>query len=322
VDVRKVGLMLAETREASFSDPGWLFELKYDGYRILAAREEGHGVLLFRRGAEATHVFPEVAQALSALPFGDLVLDGEVVILEDDGRPSFQKLQRRALLTRGVDTAAAAVALPASFYAFDLLGFEDFDVRGLPLVERKRLLREVTPRTGPIRFSDHVFEHGVELYEEVRTRGLEGIVAKRAHSPYRAGRSPAWFKIRVDRADDFVIVGLSAPRGGRSSFGALHLGVSDGGGLVYAGSVGSGFSQEDLARISALLLPHRVAEPPCAGAPGGAGHTWVQPRVLCEVRYKEWSEGHLRHPVFLRLRDDKPVGDGAALPRPGKGPHP
>jgi bifunctional non-homologous end joining protein LigD len=318
VRAQDVGLMLAETREKPFSDKGWLFELKYDGYRVLAAREPGRNVLRYRRGADAASIFPEVTQALSALPFGDLVMDGEVVILEADGKPSFQKLQRRALLSRPTDIARAAVRLPASFYAFDLLGFEDFDLRSLPLEERKALLRKVVPRAGPLRFSDHVGEHGVELFEEIRKRGLEGLVAKKADGPYRPGRSSLWLKIRLDRTDDFVIVGLSPPRRSRAGFGALHIAKSDGAELVYAGKVGSGFSESDLARIRELLEPHRTAAPTFQGAPSATDDQWVEPRLLCEVRYKEWArEGHLRHPVFLRLREDKPIED---LPVPPETP--
>jgi bifunctional non-homologous end joining protein LigD len=318
-----VGLMLAETREKPFSDPGWLFELKYDGYRLLAGRKaNGGGLLLFRRGSEATETFPEVARALSCLPFENLVMDGEVVVLEDDGRPSFQKLQRRALLSRPSDIARAAVALPACFYAFDLLGFEGFDLRGLPLSERKSFLRRIVPQAGPLRFSDHVLEHGLALFEEVRKRGIEGIVAKKANASYRGGRSPLWLKIRLDRTDDFVIVGLSAARKSRAGFGALHIAISDGAELVYAGRVGSGFSESDLGRISDLLESHRRPTPPCKGAPSAPGDIWVDPSLLCEVRYKEWTrEGHLRHPVFMRLREDKAVEEALpAAPEPSREP--
>lgn len=312
-----VELMLAETREGAFSDPGWLFELKYDGYRLLAARENDEAHLLYRRGSDATAIFPEMARALSCLPFGDLVIDGEVVVLEDDGRPSFQKLQRRSLLSRPLDVARAAVALPASLYAFDLLGFEGFDLRNLPLVKRKEFLRRIIPGAGPLRFSDHVQGRGLELLEEVRKRGLEGIVAKNAQGAYRGGRSASWLKIRLDSTDDFVIVGWSPARGARSGFGALHLAKSDGVELVYAGRVGSGFSESDLTQLHELLEPWKRPSPPCKGAPKGAGHTWVEPRMQCEVRYKEWTrERNLRQPVFLRLREDKPLD----LPVPSETP--
>jgi bifunctional non-homologous end joining protein LigD len=313
--------MLAEIRDEPFSDPEFLFELKYDGYRVLAARRQGEGLLLFRRGAEATAVFPELARAMTALPFDDVVLDGEVVVLEEDGRPSFQRLQQRGLLRRPLDIAQASASLPVSYYAFDLLGVEGHDLRPLPLLERKGLLRKVVPAEGRIRFSDHVPERGLDLFEHVRRLGLEGIVAKRAASPYQAGRSREWQKIRLDRTEDFVIVGLIARRGGGSGFGALHLALSDGTDLVYAGRVGSGFSEADVDEIQELLAGHHRGTPPCRLAPKDPECEWVEPRLLCEVRYKERTqEAQLRHPVFLRLREDKPLSDALPPSRPASPP--
>ncbi|MBI3932541.1 MAG: DNA ligase D [Acidobacteria bacterium] len=308
VDAPKVGLMLAETAERPFDRPGWIFELKYDGFRVLAAREDGEARLLYRRGSDSTSVFPEVARALRGLPFEGIVLDGEVVVLDEGARPSFERLQKRALLQRGSDIARAAVELPATLYVFDLLAFEDFDLRPLPLVGRKEVLRRILPRAGPLRFADHVEEGGEALYAQVERLRLEGIMAKKADAPYRAGRSPHWLKLRVDRTGDFVVVGTSPAQGTRTAFGALHVGAYEGGRLVYAGKVGSGFGEEDLVRIEALLASDRRKAPPCAGpVPAGRGHVWVEPRHVCEVRYKEWTrEGLLRQPVFLRLRDDKP----------------
>lgn len=307
VDAAKVQLMLAETRDRPFSEPGWLFELKYDGYRVLAARQHEDARLYYRRGSDATSIFPEIARAVKGLPFEGLVLDGELVVLDDEARPSFQRLQRRGLLQRATDIARAAVELPATLYVFDLLGFEDFDLRPLPLEVRKELLRRVLPRTGPLRFTDHIREHGGAFYDEVRRMRLEGIVAKRVDSAYRGGRSPHWLKLRVDRSDDFVIVGMSPPEGMRTGFGALHVAIHEGDDLVYAGRVGSGFSEQQLREIEAMLLPGTRADPPCGGAvPRGKGHVWVEPRYVCEVRYKELTDDHLlRQPVFLRLRDDK-----------------
>jgi bifunctional non-homologous end joining protein LigD len=310
--------MLAEIRESPFSAPGWLFELKYDGFRLVAARERGQARLVYRRGADSTAVFPEIAQAVGKLPYDGVVLDGEVVVLDDDSRPVFQKLQQRALLQRSTDIARATLDLPATYYAFDLLGFEGFDLRPLPLVERKALLRRILPHAGPIRFCDHVEEHGEALYEEVRRRGLEGLVAKKADGPYRAGRSSEWLKIRVDRTREFVIVGFTHPEGNRTGFGALHLGEYEDGALVYAGRAGSGFGARQLVELRATLDGMIVPRPPCGGpVPKGAGHSWVAPRLVCEVRYKEWTrEQLLRQPVFLRLRDDKTPHDcvrGAAV---------
>jgi bifunctional non-homologous end joining protein LigD len=305
---RKVGLMLAETAERPFSKPGWIFELKYDGYRVLAAREDGEPLLLYRRGLDSTATFPEVARALKGLPYEKLVLDGEVVVLDEEARPSFERLQKRALRERATDIARASVELPATFYAFDLLGFEDFDLRPLPLLTRKALLRKVLPRAGPLRFADHIEVQGEAFYREVERLRLEGMVAKKADAPYRAGRSPHWLKLRLARTGDFVVVGASPGQGQRTGFGALHLGIYEGERLVYAGKVGSGFSEADLLEIPKILEPLRGAKPACEGAvPTGKGHVWVEPRLVCEVRYKEvTAEGLLRQPVFLRLRDDKP----------------
>jgi len=307
VDASQLELMLAETRESPFSAPGWLFELKYDGYRLLAEHAAGSARLFYRRGSESTALFPEIARAVSGLPFQHLVLDGEVVVLDETARPRFQLLQQRALLQRASDIARASAVLPAMLYAFDLLGFEDFDLRPLPLVERKRLLRELLPRHGPVRFADHIEEQGEAFYREAARLRLEGLMAKRADSPYRGGRSPQWLKLRVDLSDDFVVVGMSPPEGRRTGFGALHVGTHIDGRLVYAGRVGSGFGEKQLRETAERLSKLRRKTPPCLGdVPKGKQHTWVEPREVVEVRYKEWTQDHLlRQPVFLRFRPDK-----------------
>jgi bifunctional non-homologous end joining protein LigD len=298
--------MLAEAAAEPFSDPGWLFELKYDGYRALARREGARAVLRYRSGDDATALFPEVAKALEMLP-ADAVLDGELVVLAPDGRPSFQALQQRAQLRGRDDVRRAAVERPATLFAFDLLALADLDLRPLPLADRKRVLAGLVPRLGPVRYADHVVGRGEDLYREVQARGLEGIVAKRGDAPYRAGRSAAWRKIRVERTGDFAVVGFTRPRGARTAFGALLLAVREGGGWRYAGSVGAGFDERLLGSLHARLAPDARRTPPCSGpVPRGGGNTWVEPRVVVEVRFKEWTaDGLLRHPVFLRLRDDK-----------------
>ena len=195
----RVKVMLAQLRPEPFSRKNWLFELKYDGYRVVAGREETASAtkpevrLFYRSGREATAVFPDVAKYLSRLPYS-LVLDGEVVVLDETGKPSFQLLQKRALLTRRRDIQRSTVPYPATYFAFDLLGFEGHDLRGLPLIERKRLLRAALPPSGPIRYADHIEERGEAMYEQVRQMGLEGVVGKDAASPYRGGRSPKWIK--------------------------------------------------------------------------------------------------------------------------------
>ncbi len=321
VRASEVQPMLAEVQPRPFSDPAWLFELKYDGFRAVAGREDGRAVIHYRRGSEATRVHPDLASALRALPAEQVVLDGEIVVLDESGRPSFQRLQKRALLTAPRDLERAMQELPATLFCFDLLGFDDFDLRPLPLAERKRLLRLLLPDLGPLRYVDHVEARGEEMFRGVRELGLEGVMAKRADSPYRSGRSRDWIKIRADRTADFVVVGFSPPEGSRTGFGSLHLAYAAGGGFVYVGRAGSGFRESELRALREELERDRVAKPPCTGPlPTGRGHSWVAPRRVVEVRYREITEdGLLRAPVFLRFRDDKLPAD---CERPGAAPAP
>jgi bifunctional non-homologous end joining protein LigD len=301
-----VRLMLAESRDQPFSAPEWLFELKLDGYRALAVRDAG-AQLLSRNGNDLSLCFPEIIQALRALPFERLVLDGELVALDDSGRPSFQRLQQRAQLRRSLDIRHASVESPVTYFAFDLLGLYDFDLRPLPLAERKTLLSRVVPGAGMVRSLDHFTAEGEILYQQVRKLGLEGIVGKRLDSPYKPGRTPAWVKIRTRRSEEFVVVGFSSPKGSRSGFGALYLGTFQEGQLIYSGRAGSGFTEQQLATVRATLDALRRSDPPCSGnLPQEHGATWVEPRLVCEVEFTEWTEeGLLRQPVFLRFRDDK-----------------
>ena len=306
VRAESVRVMLAEQRDQPFTAPGWLFELKLDGYRALAARD-GEPRLLSRNGNDLTACFPEVAQALKALPFGRLLLDGELVAVDADGRPSFQRLQQRAQLKRPLDIRHAAVENPVTFYAFDLLAFEGYDLRSLPLFQRKALLGKVVPSAGVIRFLDHFEQDGDILYQHVQKLKLEGILAKRADSQYKAGRTPLWLKIRTRRTEDFVVVGFTAPKGGRSGIGALLLGSYRNGQLIYSGRAGSGFTDKQLLEVRKSLEILRVGQAACAGpVPQDRVAVWVTPKLVCEVEYTEWTEeGLLRQPVFLRFRDDK-----------------
>ena len=299
-----VELMLA-TMGPPFRREGWIFELKYDGFRLLAGNEAGRPRLRYRGGSEATAAFPEVAAALGTLP-RDLVLDGELVVVDESGRTHFQRMQKRLMLRRPREVArAASGGLGATLFAFDLLGLEGYDLRALPLRERKGLLRGLLPRGrgGAVRYVDHVEGEGLALYDEVRKLDLEGMVAKRASAPYSGGRSSDWIKVPVVRTAEFVVVGFTRP--GLGMEGGLHLAARERGGLVYAGRVGSGLAGV-LAQVREMLAGFRRAEAACAAAPRGRDHTWVEPRVVCEVRYRERTEeGLLRHPVFVRFRPDR-----------------
>jgi bifunctional non-homologous end joining protein LigD len=348
--------MLCEPRDRAFTREGWLFELKLDGYRLIGSRTAEGAELRSRKGSDLTATFPEVAHAVAALPVRQAVVDGELVVLDREGQPSFHLLQQRARLTRSLDIRRAAVELPATYFLFDLLGFEDFDLRPLPLVERKRLLRRLLPPVGALRYLDHFETTGEALLEQVTARGLEGIIGKKADSPYRAGRGPAWVKVRAERTGDFAVVGFTPPKGSRDGFGALHLADYVDGRLVYAGRVGSGFDTRQLKQVAEQLKVKIRPTPPCEGPVAGGADgtdrtngtdrtdkrtggpadrrtsrraaeppsrrapawlkslpdlrtsTWVEPELVCEVRFTEWTDdGLLRHPVFARFRDDKGV---------------
>ncbi|HJO05354.1 MAG TPA: DNA ligase D [Acidobacteriota bacterium] len=318
VNASSLELMLAKTADAPFSRDEWLFELKYDGYRLVVGVDEGDAFLRYRNGGNVTEIYPDLMAALVALPYRSVVLDGEVVVLGEDGRPSFSRLTKRARLSRGPDIRTAALHHPATYFVFDLIELDGYDLRRLPLSERKGLLRRVVPQTGPVRYTEHIERQGAELFEQVAKMGLEGLMAKRGDSRYRAGRSDHWLKIRADRQADLVIVGFVHGKGSRKTLGALLVAVAHEGELVYVGRVGSGLRERQINEIHQQLLGLRneVAKPPVelpeygtqrhAKFPKPEETVWVRPELVCEVRFKEITpEGLLRHPVFSRLRLDK-----------------
>ena len=309
VRITDVRPMLA-TPGKPFTAPDWVFEIKYDGYRLLAGKEAGRARLLSRSGRDLTDVFPDVAEAVAALPIDDLLLDGEVVVHGPDGLPSFALLQQRGLLTRRADIARAAVRLPATLYAFDLPLAAGYDLRPLPLVERKRLLQSVLPSVGAIRFSEHIPADGERMFAEAARLGLEGIVGKRADSPYVGRRSAGWIKISTRTRDDFAVVGFLPPKSGSQPFGALLLAQRAADGWRYAGRVGSGFSARDFARLSPILAEAATAPPPAGAEDEPRDARWLAPCAVVEVRFKSrGANGRLRQPVFIALRDDKTPED-------------
>ncbi len=303
--VEDTELMLAETREEPFARDGWVFEVKLDGYRMRAACQDGEPILYSRKRQEYTESFPEIARAVKAIPFDGVILDGELVVLAESGHPSFNRLQARAKLGAR-EAKRAAIEAPATLYVFDLLAFGGYDLRKLPLVKRKEILQRVLPRTGPLRYSEHFEKNGEALYEQVVKLGLEGIMAKKADSPYRNGRSGDWLKIRADRIDDFVVVGFTKPKGARGGFGSLHVGAYKDGTLIYCGRAGSGFTGAQLDEISATLQGLVRKTPPCeppehGALPKGPDHVWVEPKLVCDVRYKEiTTDGLLRQSIRNR----------------------
>ena len=320
VDVGAVHPMLAESANEAFTRDDWIFELKLDGYRLIAGKQNGEARLLTRNGNDYTDVFPEISRAMKALPVEDVVLDGEVVVLDEQGIPRFSRLQQRGRLSSPLDVKRAAVELPATYYAFDLLALDGFDLRSLPLVRRKELLKEAIPKLGPVRALDHIEREGEAFLEQVAKLGLEGIIAKKADAPYRAGRTDKWLKIKREPTSDFVVVGFTAPKGGRSHLGALQLADYVGDQLVYAGRVGTGFDESMLTKLDTELAALVRDTPSCAGPliggvvtetiPEAKTTTWVEPVTVVEVSFREWTpDGLLRHSKFERLRTDKPPRD-------------
>ncbi len=324
VDPKSVSAMLAEPAEKAFTRDGWLFELKLDGYRLIASKSGAQVLLLTRNGNDYTAVFPEIARAVKALPFTDCIIDGEVVVMDAAGKPSFARLQQRGRMSNPLDIKRAAVELPAEFFVFDFLAFEDFDLRPLPLTTRKALLLANFPKLGAVRVLDHIEREGEAMLASVGAMGLEGIIAKRADSKYSGGRTDAWLKIKTERTGDFVIVGFTEGKGSRTHLGALQLADMVGGTLVYAGRAGTGFDDKLLGEIKALLDPIVRTDAPCLGPsvepgaeplpsrdiPETKTTTWVEPQYVCEVRFTEWTpDGLLRHPTFLRMRGDKDPRD-------------
>lgn len=311
VDAWEVKVMLAEARQKPFSRKGWIFEIKYDGYRLLGAVDGGEAKLVSRNGNDLTATFPEIERALRDLPFEGVVLDGEAVVHDEEGIPSFQRLQKRGRLQRRTDILRASVELPSTLYAFDLLAVEGRDLRSLPLLDRKRILKQILPSLGPVRYSDHIPEAGEAMYGEATRMRLEGMVAKDAASAYMGGRSAKWLKVRAIKSDDFVVVGFTEPKGGRGGFGALHLGLYEPDGtLSYAGRVGTGFNVSQLGELREVLDDLEVPSTPLESGPipKGKAHHWVWPVLVAEVNFKEFTEeGLLRHPSLSRMRDDKPA---------------
>lgn len=302
-------LTLAKTEDDPFDGEGWLFELKYDGVRALVIREREHVRLFGRNQREITRRYPEVVLALAAMPFERFVLDGEIVALDQNGRPSFQLLQRRMHQDDPREAERLSLAAPVMFFAFDLLAFDGFDLRPLPLEERKSLLTELVRGEGPVRYCDHVVARGIDFFKLAADAKLEGILAKRRDSPYRGVRTGDWLKIKCPQVGRFVIGGWTDPGGARTHFGSLLIGQYESSGdLRFVSRVGTGFNERKLREIHIALQARAQKTPPFrrsrsgeAAPPSRVSH-FCAPDLVCEVRFGEWTnDGGIRHPSFLRI---------------------
>jgi bifunctional non-homologous end joining protein LigD len=284
---------------------GWVHEIKFDGYRIVARLSQGKTTLLSRNGLDWTRKFPEIAEALARMPVEAAVIDGEIVALAANGHSSFGALQQA--LSQG-ETGSLI------YYCFDLLYLGDRDLTGLPLVERKAVLQRLLADTPKelVRYSDHQDARGPEFFQHACSRALEGIVSKQRDAPYMPGRSRSWLKIKCGNRAEFVIIGFSDPGGTRKGFGALLLGYHDrDGALRYAGRVGTGFDHALLVELRKKLDQLERKTKPVASLPKGTPVRdvhWVEPKLVAEIGFTEWTDdGMLRHPTFIGLRGDKPA---------------
>jgi bifunctional non-homologous end joining protein LigD len=287
-------VMKAVLTDERFSDPAWIYERKLDGIRCLATKGDKRVDLRSRNDLSLNGRFPEIAAALEADPATNLVIDGEVVAF-DGPQTSFSRLQQRG-----------ERPTPVFFYVFDILRDAGEDVTQEPLRERKARLRKALAFEDPIRFTTHRNGDGEAFYEEACRKGWEGLIAKRADAPYTHGRSRDWLKFKCSAEQELVIGGYTAPRGSRTDLGALLLGYYDDGELRYAGKVGTGFTRETLRDLAAQLAPLKRDRSPFADRVRERTATWVEPELVAQVGFSEWTQDHrLRHPRFLGLRDDK-----------------
>jgi bifunctional non-homologous end joining protein LigD len=306
----QVPVALATLAEKPFSNPDWLFEIKWDGERALALIRDGEVELRARSGRDITPEYPELKELPKGLNARKAILDGEIVVLDEAGRSNFMRIQQRF----GVQNPSRQLqqTVPVTYYAFDLLYYDGYDLRNVALESRKNLLRSLLTPSERVRFSDHQIEKGIELYEVARQQGLEGIIAKRRDSPYPGKRSSLWVKLKIVQDMDVVIGGWTAPRRSREHFGALLMGLYDASGnLEYIGSVGTGFTQDLLDSTFRQLKALEVANCPFRITPKvkEAVH-WVKPQLVARVKFGQWThDKRLRAPVFLGFQEDREARD-------------
>ena len=306
--------MLATPVNDPFDSPEWLFEIKWDGYRAVAFLDHGKMRLVSRNQNDLTARYPELKDLPQFVKAKQAILDGEVVALDAEGRPSFSLMQQRTGFRPGGRRAPANADVPVLYYAFDLLYLDGYDLRRVPLEARKAALASALLPGDSARYSDHYEGRGKALFEMARQKGLEGILAKKRDSAYQEQRSREWLKIKIRHRLECVIGGYTEPEGSRPFFGSVVLGLYDKKGrLIHVGQAGSGFTQKSLADMWQLLQRLETKQNPFYGEVEALRKAyWVKPKLVAEIEFAEWTHGasgstgpKLRAPVFLGLRDDK-----------------
>ena len=310
--------MLATSIDKPFDGADWLFEIKWDGYRAIAFIENGKLRLVSRNQNDLTERFPELKDLPKFVHARTAILDGEVVALDDEGRASFSLMQQRTGFRPGGRRGEAKSDVPVLYYAFDLLYLDGYDLRKLPLEDRKKKLASLLITGDFLRYSDHYEKQGKALFEMARAKGLEGILAKKRDSIYQERRTSEWLKIKIRHRLEAVIGGYTEPEGSRAHFGSIVLGLYDKQGrLIHVGQAGSGFDQKSLDEVWKLLKKRETKKSPFYGEVEALRKVyWVKPELVAEIEYAEWTDGastgsgpKLRAPVFLGLRDDKDPKD-------------
>lgn len=297
--------MLATLVDEPFSDPRWLFEVKWDGYRALSFISPDNFRFTSRNGENLIDRFSQVETIPGYIDAETAIIDGEIAVVDVNGRPDFQLLQNVAHIfpTGKADDSKGTLV----YYVFDLLYLDGVDLRQRPLIERKELLKSIIRAGGFVKYSDHVVENGKAFFEQAKASNLEGIVAKKIDSPYLEKRSSNWLKIKNVRRQELVIGGYTQPRKSREGFGSLVVGTYEGDTLIYGGQVGGGFDDATLRQVYQMLQPLRIEKCPFATVPKtNEPAVWVRPELVCEAKFAEWTdEGILRQPVFQGMRLDK-----------------
>lgn len=299
--------MLATLVDKPFSNPEWIFETKWDGFRAVCFIQNGSARFVSRNQLDMTHQYPELVGVGRQVDAKEAILDGEIVALDRDGMPRFQLLQPRVGRKKKRDIEALLGKANIVYFAFDLLYLDGRDLTSCSVVERKAALERILRPASFIKFSEHIESDGEAFFAQIEKFRLEGMMAKRAASHYLQRRSADWLKVKTVERAEVVVAGYTAPRGSRSHFGALVVGLYRDRKLHYVAHIGGGFNQTTLEKIYKLMQPLKVkksvfVDPPKTNEPV----QWLKPKLVAEVKFSEWTaDGHLRHPVFIGLREDK-----------------
>jgi bifunctional non-homologous end joining protein LigD len=297
--------MLATLVDEPFSDPQWIFETKWDGFRSVCFLQGEDVRLMSRNQIEMTPQYPELSGLAKQFKAKEAIIDGEIVALDAQGMPRFQLLQPRVGRKGGLEALRGKGQIV--YYAFDLLYYDGYDLTACALVDRKALLETILRPAAFVKYAEHIEDEGDLFFKEIQKFHLEGMIAKRAASPYVQKRSADWLKVKTVQRSEVVIGGYTKPRGARSHFGALVVGLYRDHKLHYVAHTGGGFNEKTLAKIFKLLQPLKTNESPFALKPKtNEPVQWVKPRLVAEVKFSEWTaDERMRHPVFLGLREDK-----------------